>query len=135
MSYSGNYYRNVPMLTNPDENTGFVNSVAPISFDDAPEEYTIPNPRMLGDTGSMFTLDNVGKGFDAVKALGSMWNSYQQNRLAKDSLAMSKQAYRANLANQVSSYNTALEDRIRARYNTQGNTQAEADVYIARNRL
>lgn len=71
----------------------------------------------------------------AVQTLGSLWNSFQQNKLAKESFNFQKDAYNENLANQEQSYNTALEDRINARYVTEGKSQAEADAYIEANRL
>lgn len=66
----------------------------------------------------------------AIQTLGSLWNSFQQNKLAKESFKFQKEAYATNLANQEQNYNTALEDRINARYVTEGKSQAEADAYI-----
>lgn len=71
----------------------------------------------------------------AIQTLGSLWNSFQQNKMAKESFKFQKEAYATNLANQEQSYNTALEDRINARYVTEGKSQAEADSYIEKNRL
>lgn len=71
----------------------------------------------------------------AIQTLGSLWNSFQQNKLAKESFQFQKEAFQTNLENQEQSYNTALEDRINARYVTEGKSQAEADAYIERNRL
>ena len=71
----------------------------------------------------------------AIQTLGSLWNSFQQNKLAKESMKFQKEAFATNLANQEQSYNTALEDRINARYVTEGKSQAEADSYIEKNRL
>ena len=71
----------------------------------------------------------------AIKTLGSLWNSFQQNKMAKESMKFQKEAFATNLANQEQSYNTALEDRINARYVTEGKSQAEADAYIQKNSL
>lgn len=71
----------------------------------------------------------------AIQTLGSLFNSYQQNKLAKEAMKFQKEAFATNLENQEQSYNTALEDRIHARYVTEGKSQAEADSYIERNRL
>ena len=71
----------------------------------------------------------------AIQTLGSLWNSFQQNKMAKESMKFQKEAFATNLANQEQSYNTALEDRINARYVTEGKSQAEADSYIEKNRL
>lgn len=73
----------------------------------------------------------------AIQTLGSLWNSYQQNKIAKESIAFQKEAYQTNLANQEQSYNTELEDRINARYATEGRTNAAADAasYVEKNKL
>lgn len=69
-----------------------------------------------------------------LKTLGSIWNSFQQFKLAKSSLKFQKKAFQTNLANSTKVYNTALEDRIRARFATEGRS-GEADAKIAANRL
>lgn len=71
----------------------------------------------------------------AIQTLGSLWNSFQQNKLAKESLAFQKQGYAENMANTKMSYNTALQDRINSRYVTEGKSQAEAQSYIDKNKL
>lgn len=91
----------------------------------------------LGQNSRGFGLNTntLGLGVGAIQTLGSLWNSFQQNKLAKKSLNLQTQAYKTNLANQTQTYNTSLEDRIRTRYATQGNTTQEADSYIAKNKL
>jgi len=69
-----------------------------------------------------------------LQTLGSIWSSFQQMKLAKKSLKFQKDAFRTNLANSTKVYNTALEDRIRARYATEGRSE-QADAKIAENRL
>ena len=71
----------------------------------------------------------------AIQTLGTLWNSFQQNKMAKESMKFQKEAFATNLANQEQSYNTALEDGINARYVTEGKSQAEADAYIQKNSL
>lgn len=70
----------------------------------------------------------------AVQTLGSLWNSVQQNKMAKKSFALQEESYRSNLGDQRQSYNTALEDRINARYATEGRS-GEAAGYIEKNKL
>lgn len=69
-----------------------------------------------------------------LQTLGSIWNSFQQMKLAKKTLKFQKNAFRTNLADNRQVYNTALEDRIRARYATEGRS-GEADARIAETRL
>jgi hypothetical protein len=71
----------------------------------------------------------------AIQTLGSLWNSFQQNKMAKESFKFQKEAYQTNLGNQEQSYNTALEGRITAQYATEGKSQKEADAYIDRHSL
>lgn len=87
----------------------------------------------LGPDG--FTLGTVGDISKIIGGFGTLWSGIQANKLAKDAFNFQKEAFQTNLANQISSYNTSLEDRIRARYAQNNRTQAEADAYIADHRL
>lgn len=114
---------------------------APVSAMQAPQVPTTPGP--TGDTPAP-----TGTGFfsqygpaqfalGAVQTLGSLWNSFQQNKLAKQTFKFQKEAYATNLANQEQSYNTELEDRISARYATEGRANVAEDTaaYMEKNRL
>ena len=79
--------------------------------------------------------NNAGMALSGVQALGSLWNSYQANKLAKEQIGLQREAFQTNLDNQRQTYNTALEDRIRSRYNTEGRSSSEADQYINEHRL
>lgn len=74
-------------------------------------------------------------GLGAISTLGSLWNSFQQNKIAKQSLALQERTFETNLANQTKTYNTELEDRIRTRYDSERRDPSEADAYVAKNRL
>jgi hypothetical protein len=99
---------------------------------------TTPNVGGAGGVGGKpgFFQEGGAGGFalGAIQTLGSLWNSFQQNKLAKKSLDLQTRAFDTNLANQTKTYNTALEDRINARYATEGRSQ-EAAGYIEKNRL
>lgn len=82
-----------------------------------------------------FNTNNIGLVIGGIQTLGSLWNSYQQQKIAKEQLALQREAFQTNLANNTQTYNTALEDRIRARYNTEGRTSQEADQYLSENSL
>lgn len=84
--------------------------------------------------GSLNT-DNIGMVFGGVQALGNLWNSYQQHKIAKKGLALQERAFETNLANSTQTYNTALEDRIRARHFTEGKGQGATDSYLAEHSL
>ena len=71
---------------------------------------------------------------DGIGAIGGLWGAIQQNKIAKQQLALSKEAYNTNMNNTIKTYNTALEDRIRARYTMEGRA-GEADGYIEDNKL
>ena len=114
---------------------------ATVSAMPAPQVPTTTGP--TGNTpapsGSGFFSQNGPAQFalGAVQTLGSLWNSFQQHKLAKQTFKFQKEAYATNLANQEQSYNTELEDRINARYVTEGRTNVEADkaAYLDKNRL
>jgi hypothetical protein len=67
----------------------------------------------------------------AVQTLGSLWNSFQQQKMAKKTFALNEEAYRSNLADQRKTHNSGLEDRIRSRYAYEGKSNAQADKTIA----
>lgn len=82
-----------------------------------------------GFSGGGFS-GNMNMILGGVQTLGNLWNSYQQNKLAKEQFAFQKDAFQTNLANQTQTYNTALEDRIRARHHTEGKSSGETDAYL-----
>lgn len=88
-----------------------------------------------GNPGFFGVGGGASMAIGAIGTLGSLWNSFQQNKLAKKSLALQERAFETNLGNQTKSYNTALEDRINARYATEGKSAAEAASYVQKNRL
>lgn len=90
-----------------------------------------------GGGGGMF--GGGGGGLNAVlgivSTLGGLWSAFQQHKIAKEQLALARETWETNLANQTQTYNTALEDRIRSRYHTQGQSQGEADSYLKEHSL
>lgn len=139
-------------MGSPTVNTG---AVVDNAGSTAPSGFAI-QPPSVGGVGSVGTPQVQGPGGDvaggakpgffsqygpaqfalgAIQTLGSLWNSFQQNKMAKQSFEFQKQAYETNLRDTRKNYNTALEDRIEARYNTEGRSQAEADKTIAERRL
>lgn len=82
-----------------------------------------------------FDLGAVGNLAQTIGAFGTLWSGVQSNKIAKDTLAFQKDAYNTNLSNQISSYNLALEDRIKARYAQNGRSTEDADGYINQHKL
>lgn len=87
--------------------------------------------------GGNFWSQNGGAGMilGGISVLGSLWNSYQQHRLAREQMSFARETFYTNLENQTQTYNTALEDRIRARHNTEGRGSGETDAYLSEHRL
>jgi len=90
-----------------------------------------------GATGPGFFQEGGGLqiGLGAIQTLGSLWNSFQQQKMAKKTFNLQKDAYETNLANQRSTYNSALEDRIRSRGAYSGASREEQDATIAERSL
>lgn len=97
-----------------------------------------------GKTGVGGFLDGSGLGFNldtgklvlgGLQTIGSLWQAWEANKLAKEQFKFSKDFALANLGNSIQSYNTTLEDRGRARAFTESQTPDQAAAYIADNRL
>lgn len=96
-----------------------------------------PNAGATPPQGGKFGnfLGNFANLAEGLSGLGQLYIGLKSLGIAKDQLAFSKEAYRTNLENQKKSYNTALEDRIRSRYVTEGRSSADADAYLAKNNM
>ena len=94
----------------------------PGGFDDLGLGFNIPTGKLL---------------FNGLGTLGQLWTGFQGAKLAKKSFEHTRDITNANLNNQISSYNTALEDRARARFvgEGRGENSAQEREYVARNRL
>lgn len=82
--------------------------------------------------GGGFNLDGI------LGALGTgfgMYNAFQANKLAKKQFNFTKDITNTNLNNQMKSYNTALEDRIRSRTAMEGRDAQDAEAYLNEHRL
>jgi len=81
-------------------------------------------PGWFGEHGKMNTI--IG----GVQVLGSLWNSFQQHKMAKEQMNFAREQWDTNLENQTQTYNTALEDRIRSRHHTEGRGAGETEAYL-----
>jgi hypothetical protein len=109
------------------------------------------DPTVTGSYGDAPTFDPTGNqqggdiawntgtlntGFKGLATLGNLWGAFQGNKLARKQFSAAQDAYNTNLTNQIKSYNTQLEDRIRGRHSpTNAIGQAEADRQIEANKL
>ena len=134
-------------------NTGLVFG----DYNSSPTQYTTQNPNMLmadisipdlaanpdftagfGDKLRDFNSQygsTITGGLQAASGLWGSYNGMQQTKLAKQQMANSLNQWNKSYANQVSSYNTRLEDRQNARVAAQGANQQDTASYMAKNRL
>ena len=92
----------------------------------------------LGDKLRDFNSEygsTITGGLQAAAGLWGAYNGMQQTKLAKQQMANSLNQWNKSYTNQVSAYNTRLEDRQRARVTAQGGYQQDVDSYMAKNRL
>lgn len=94
------------------------------------------NPIKPQSFSDMTGLQKLSFGMDTIGNLGKMWLGAQQNRLARDTFNLQKGVLDTNLANQIASYNTALEDRVAGRFSDRERAakQPEINDYLDRNR-
>lgn len=90
-----------------------------------------------GDIGLGFNIPTGKLVFGGLESLGKLWAGFQGAKLAKKSFEHTRDITNANLNNQISSYNTAVEDRARARFVGEGRGEGSAAEreYVERNRL
>lgn len=96
-------------------------------------QYNVPSMdtgSMPGSVGGLSGLQIGGLALGGLQALGNLWGMFQANKLAKKQFKYTKQVTDTNLANSIQSYNTTLEDRIRARSFTEGRDAGYADSYL-----
>ena len=91
----------------------------------------------FGDLGLGFNIPTGKLALGGLESLGKLWTGFQGAKLAKKSFEHTRDITNANLNNQISSYNTALEDRARARFVGEGRGDGSATEreYVERNRL
>ena len=104
------------------------------SYGDAPTFDPMRNQQGGSDLG--WNTGTLQTGLQGLATIGNLWGAFQGNKLARKQLSLATDAYNTNLTNQIKSYNTQLEDRIRGRHSpTNAIGQAEADRQIAANKL
>lgn len=69
-------------------------------------------------------------GLQGLQSLAGMWNAFQAGSAAKKSINLQEKAFDTNLGNQVASYNTALENKVRNAAHMQGLSGNDYSSYI-----
>lgn len=82
-----------------------------------------------------WNFDTAKLALGGLQTIGSLWQAWEANKLARETFKFQKDFARTNLANSIQSYNTTLEDRGRSRAFTEGQSAAEAQAYLDKNRL
>jgi hypothetical protein len=97
--------------------------------------------KISADTDQFGFLDRIGgsEGLGAIAkgigALSELYGGIQGINLARDQLALTKENFQTNLANQTKSYNTALEGRAAARFAAEGRSEDALAEYLEKHRL
>lgn len=123
MNYGGSY----PSPAQQNQYGGNIAAGAGVAQQQMYSPNGMQSPALTGWQKFGYVMDGIG-------AIGGLWGAIQQNKIAKQQLALSKEAYNTNMNNTIKTYNTALEDRIRARYTMEGRAD-QADAYIDENKL
>jgi hypothetical protein len=131
-------------------------SSAPVNFLSAPSDASLFSPADLsqgwgslapngvapGPTPTMGKIgnwlsngNNLGTVVQGIGALTSAYLGYQQLKQAKAALGFQKEAFAKNFGNQVATYNTSLEDRIRGRTSDYAGKEQDVQAYLARHSL
>lgn len=93
-------------------------------------------PAQTGGFGNFFKKGGgASMALAGVQTLGNLWNSYQAHKMAKKQFNFAREQWDTNLANQTQSYNTALEDRIRARHAYSGKDEGATQEYLDKHSL
>lgn len=95
----------------------------------------VPGTAPLAGAGLGLNLPTLQLGLGTLGTLGGLYASFKGLGLAKKQFRFEKQFAEQNMANQIKSYNTALEDRARSRGVVEGQTSAETQAYIDKNRM
>lgn len=80
-------------------------------------------------------LDTAQLALSGLATIANIWGAFEARNLAKKQFNFTRDVTNTNLANQIASYNTTLEDRGRSRAAVEGQSASMAQSYIDKNRL
>lgn len=106
------------------------------------------NPSSLSSNnswGDIFNRDNLGLAMGGLQGLGSIlgaFGSMGQNKIMKKNLKLARDQFNfqkdlanKNYANELSAFNTAMEDRINTRASQEGRDQQYINDYLNKHQL
>lgn len=99
---------------------------------EVPSDVDVGSGNWFQNLGGFEGFANLTKG---LGSLGQIYAAFKGLRLAEDQFKFQKDAWKTDLANQTKTYNTSLEDRVRARYAQENKTSSAADTYIDQHKL
>lgn len=83
-----------------------------------------------------WNMPTANLGVSAFTSLASLWGAFKGLNQAKKEFEFNKRITEKNLANSTKSYNTALEDKARARASASGNmSKDDVQKYVTLNQL
>lgn len=80
-------------------------------------------------------LDTTKLALSGLGTAANLWSAFNMQKLARDQFNFTKQTTQTNMGNQVKSYNTALDDKIRSRAIVEGMSGTEAQAYMDKHKL
>ena len=119
------------MFDPPASNTGGLANIVP-ETQQAVAGAATPTGGFMSSIGGLQGLGTIAQG---LASLGQIFTAMQGVKLAREQLSFQKDAFNTNMRNQTQSYNTALNDRIRARAAAEGQTSAQVDSYLKKHSL
>lgn len=94
------------------------------------------NPNIGRNFWDNLTTPNGLQGIaSGLGAIGSLWNTFQQNKLAREQFKWQRDFANKNYANSVKNYNTSLETKADIRAASENRDQFWRDEYIRRHQL
>lgn len=90
---------------------------------------------MLDKSGLGMNVKTAQLALSGLDTIGSLWGGFAARDLANKNFNFQKDFAEKNYANQLKSYNSAVEDRGRSRAIMEGQSDAEAREYIQKNKL
>lgn len=96
---------------------------------------TAPNIGAGFSNGFGLNMDTAKLALSGLGTIGNLWAAFNAQKLAREQFNYTKGVTDTNIANQIKTYNTGLDDRIRSRAAVEGMSASDAKAYIDKNSL